>query len=506
MTVTCAISGRVPIHPVFATSSGYVFEKDLIMKVLEDSDECPITGAKMAKEELVDLKENKAVPPRPTTASSVPGLLHLFQDEWDATMYESFQLKMQLETARQQLSHALYQHDAACRVISRVTREKSAVESKVASLQAENAKLKASGGGAGAAAGGAAMEIEEGITPDIINRMATLSQSLCGDRKALVKKLAAQATPVDGVKEFQEKQSQPIHQSTAPGILCVDVHANDDDRICTGGVDQNVNIFDAGKQKLVCSLAGHSKKVLNVQMHPTKNIVVSASADHTARIWSNKDDDWKGGWSAAGVLRCHSDVVTSTTIHPLGDYFVASSLDKSWSFNDIATGRCIQKVDCGEQGYNQMSFHPDGLILAGCGTDSIVTIWDIKAQTKAAELQGHTGEATCLSFSQNGYYLASGGKDGVVKLWDLRKPVCFSTLQPEDNRAISSVKFDKSGQYVAFTNSVVNIYNFKGRTNVEETVLLTEHAGPVTGCAWGKDAKFLATTSMDKQLKLFTAA
>ena len=119
MTVTCAISGRVPIHPVFATSSGYVFEKDLIMKVLEDSDECPITGAKMAKEELVDLKENKAVPPSPTTASSVPGLLHLFQDEWDATMYESFQLKMQLETARQQLSHALYQHDAACRVISR---------------------------------------------------------------------------------------------------------------------------------------------------------------------------------------------------------------------------------------------------------------------------------------------------------------------------------------------------------------------------------------------------
>ena len=42
---------------------------------------------------------------------------------------------------------------------SGVTREKSAVESKVASLQAENAKLKASGGGAGAAAGGAAMEV-----------------------------------------------------------------------------------------------------------------------------------------------------------------------------------------------------------------------------------------------------------------------------------------------------------------------------------------------------------
>ena len=104
MTVTCAISGRVPQNPVFATSSGYIFEKDLIMKVLEDSDECPISGTKMAKTDLIELKENKAVPPRPTTASSVPGLLHLFQEEWDATMNESSQLKMQLETTRQHLS------------------------------------------------------------------------------------------------------------------------------------------------------------------------------------------------------------------------------------------------------------------------------------------------------------------------------------------------------------------------------------------------------------------
>jgi hypothetical protein len=98
MALLCAISGNVPEQPVVSTKSGHVFEKSLITKYVAETGKDPISGAELSTEDLLPLNASKTIKPRTSTATSIPGLLGLFHDEWDALMLEHHTLRQNLHT------------------------------------------------------------------------------------------------------------------------------------------------------------------------------------------------------------------------------------------------------------------------------------------------------------------------------------------------------------------------------------------------------------------------
>lgn len=137
-----------------------VYEKRLIETYISEHGRDPTTGEDMTTEDLISLKNSRLVRPRPPTLTSIPSLLSVFQNEWDALALETFNLQQQLQQTRQELSTALYQNDAAVKVIDRLTRERDEARDTLAKIGV------GAGVGAGAAVEGEEMVLDSAELPE----------------------------------------------------------------------------------------------------------------------------------------------------------------------------------------------------------------------------------------------------------------------------------------------------------------------------------------------------
>jgi pre-mRNA-processing factor 19 len=131
----CSISGNLCEDPVI-TRDGYVFERRLIEKIIDNTGYCPITGNSLTKQDLIKVHCEYLKKPRNVNNTSVPTLFEDLQNEWESVILETLHNKTELENAKQELSHALYRYDAACRVIANLIKERDAARDEMINLKA----------------------------------------------------------------------------------------------------------------------------------------------------------------------------------------------------------------------------------------------------------------------------------------------------------------------------------------------------------------------------------
>ena len=117
-----------------------------------------------------------------------------------------------------------------------------------------------------------------------------------------------------------------------------------------------------------------------------------------------------------------------------------------------------------------------------------------------AQFPGHSGPISAIAFSENGYYLATAADDSSIKLWDLRKLKNFKTLQLHEKYEIRDLAFDQSGAYLGVAGSDVRVYLCK---QWSELTMFNDHTAIATGIRFGHNSKFVASTAMDRTLKLY---
>lgn len=497
MSLVCGISGNVPDEPVISPSSGTVFEKRLIEKHLDDNDTDPINGESLTKDQLIAVNASKIVRPRAPTAASIPTMLKMFQDEWDSTMLETFKLRQHVNTVRQELTHALYQHDAACRVIARLTRERDEARHALATMQpaqAVAAPQHADSGGMDVEVAAPA-EAEDGMTDEVIAKLTKTAKTLSKQRKKRSK--PAELATADQIKQMAQSKSQTgLHGSSAQ-ITSMSLGNVTNGLLLTGGSDKKAVLFDTDAEKVIATMTGHKKKVTDVALHPSADVALTCSNDATVKVWT----------ASAGAelqsVATHSADVTGISLHPTGDYFVSASSDRHWGFHSVETGQTLAYYtdESVTSGLTCAQVHPDGMIFATGTADNMVHVWDIKEQKKLTTFNDHSAPVTSVTFSENGYYMATASSDALIKLYDLRKIDNFHTIEMEAGNKINSISFDHSGSYLMAGGNDIRVYASK---TWEHLKTLDSHKKAVTSVAFGQHAQSIFSTSADRSLKQYT--
>jgi WD40 repeat protein len=176
-------------------------------------------------------------------------------------------------------------------------------------------------------------------------------------------------------------------------------------------VDWHPAVIEVATGKALFELEGHTKQVRDIGYSPDGQWLVTASEDHSARIWRAAT-----GKSMA-VLPHDADVIWAT-FSPGEQWLVTRTAgDRVIRVWDASSQKKIAEIDIRPKVLASFAFSPDGSFLVTASDEDTAEVFETRTGARVAELTGHTGPVRSPAFSPDGRRIVTAGLDGNVNLY-----------------------------------------------------------------------------------------
>ncbi|KAK0703982.1 WD40-repeat-containing domain protein [Lasiosphaeria miniovina] len=475
--MSCGLSGEVAEEPVASRKTGVIFEKRLILKYIEENHKEPGTDHELDAEDLLPIKTHRIVRPRPPNFTSLPSLLKAFQDEWDALVLDAYNTKEQLARTREELATALYQHDAAVRVIARLTKERDEARDALSKVTVAASDAPATGDDA--------MVIDNESLPEALaEHVNELQVKLTKGRKK--RPVPKEWASSDEVAALEQVASTDLGVAQATSV---DVNA---DYAAIGGADGKVDIYSAEANKVERSFDIGEPVTATVWID-TK--VILATAKGSVRVFDSGKE--------TATFQAHAGAVTGLCAHPGGRLLASVGIDKSFVFYDLEALERVSRVYTDDV-LTACAFHPDGHLFAAGTQAGHIQVYETSTGKLAASFE--LGPAVrALVFSENGFWFAATGKgQSTVTVFDIRKEGPAAQVKEFQTGDAQSLAWDYTGQYLATAGSTgitVQMYHKSSKKWSEPLRTST----PAVAIRWGEEAKSLVAVSKEGEVSVLGA-
>lgn len=152
---------------------------------------------------------------------------------------------------------------------------------------------------------------------------------------------------------------------------------------------------------------------------------------------------------------------------------------------------------------NDISFDPNGKILASGSFDETIVLWDIQNNRLVKKLT-ESDQVFHLTFSPNGKVLASETFDHIT-LWNLDtyRPIAKLNIENISNSNLGGLAFSPSGTTLASacSDNTIALWDITTQKLIGQP--LKEHTGRITSLAFSPNGKFLISGSEDDTIILW---
>jgi len=212
------------------------------------------------------------------------------------------------------------------------------------------------------------------------------------------------AAAAEDIAAAEQVTTTPL-QFYGLGTLNCAAWSPDGTRIVTGG-SMGAFLWDAATSRVIRMFVGHSAEVVALAISPNGSLVLTGSADGTARLWSVND---------GATLRVFSD------------------------YNGQP---------------NSVAFSPDGTRVLIALNDHTARLYNVSDGAQVAMFFGHSDDVLCAAFSADGSRVATGSEDHRVKIWSptgapIRTIICYNRVtnlvfSPDGTKILTATEGEKT--------------------------------------------------------------
>ena len=296
--------------------------------------------------------------------------------------------------------------------------------------------------------------------------------------------------------------------------------SRDDKQIVTAGQDGTAIVWETNSGKrLYPPFRGHRGPVYSATFSPDGTEIVTGGYDHRILIWNPIDiqpENFKNLAQQGNVivppkfqaLEGHADAVRSVAFEASGQslVLVSAGMDNVVRVWDFAN-RLPIKAFRGHGGSVQAALLlSDGKAVLSAARDGFVLQWSIEnyeefRTLKGRVLTGHDDAVLAAAYSNDQKQVVTASRDRTARTWDVETGKPGLTFEEGHAYLASSALFFPNGRYLltAAVDNTARVWDVATGGQVYRL----EHTGRSAATAMSLDARWIATGSDDKTVKLW---